>query len=128
MLGIPVSRDISGCQEPHLLTFLYVTVRSMPGPSRVVFFLVMINSARREEGRTEISLILPVCDQQGGVLSWDKPLPLSCSSRGLARQPFSPRLQELKLCELNRSRETDVFEVLCTTAMPNIHWIDSRVH
>lgn len=128
MLGIPVSRDISGCQEPPLLTFLYVTVRSMPGPSRVVFFLVVLNSARREQGRTEISPILPVCGQQRGVLSWDKPFPLSCSSHGLAHQPSSPRLWELRLCELNRSSETHAFEGLPTTAMANMRCIDSGVH
>lgn len=55
------------------LTFLYLTVRSMPGPSRVVFFLVRLNSARREPAGTEISPILPGCAQQRGVLPWGEP-------------------------------------------------------
>lgn len=117
------------CEQRHFglprapLTFLYVTVRSMPGPSRVIFFLVMLNSARKELGKIEVSLILPVCGQQRGVLPWDKPPSPSRSSRGVVHWPFSLCLWELRLCELNRSSEMDAFEVLCPTATANIHRI-----
>lgn len=60
------------CDQGHFsllrapLTFLYFIVRSRPGPSRVVFFLVMLNSARKELGRIGILLIPPVYGQQRG--------------------------------------------------------------
>jgi len=84
----------------------------MPGPSRVVFFLVMFKSARREPCRIEVSLIPHVCGQQREVLPWDEPPHPSHSSC---------LLRELRLCALNRSSEMDSSEALSPPT--NIYWI-----
>lgn len=61
--SVPCLRTWARWVPRATLTFLYVTVRSMPGPSRVVFFLVGFTSATGGPRRMEVSLIPPTAVQ-----------------------------------------------------------------
>lgn len=102
------------------LTFLYVTARSMPGPSRVVFFLVRLNSAREKPGRTEVSLIPPVCSQRRVVLPWDEPSLRHTAAAGGHTSP-SPCLQQLGSVP-SKGPVSEIYG-LSIGSVPSIHWI-----